>query len=531
MSSAPMSRRTRTVLIVSVLAVVAAVGSFVSFKVLNREPEAPQPSAREFLARSGDQFVLDGQPFFTAGSNNYRPMRIAPVLVDEIMRVAAENNLGIMRVWGFNDVGNADGTNAVDTSNASAYFHYWDGDSPAYNDSETGLQKLDYVIASAKQHGIRLVIPFVNNWASFGGMDQYVRWAEGDFHSDFYTDPTIKGWYRDWVAHLLERTNVYTGVRYKDEPTIAFWELANEARCGGGGQYPPSPGCTTETITAWAQEMAAYVKSIDRLHLLGFGDEGFFCDPSSPQAAADQPGGWTYDCSQGVDAEAIARIDEIDMVGLHVYPDHWGTTAGWATDYITRHAQLADEVGKPLFIGEYGWRGDAPRNAVFHQWLTAFRAGGGDIALYWQMQPRSPATTPQDTDGFTAYCPSAVCTQVSYWSQAMQSGRTDFPPVADDDFVVVDAGETATLDLLASDVSLFSTLDAATVDLDPATSGVQQSLTLPSGSVSVAAGTLTYTPSAGYSGRVEFSYTVSDVTGRSSDVATVVIRVLEPADA
>jgi mannan endo-1,4-beta-mannosidase len=213
------------------------------------------------------------------------------------------------------------------------------------------------------------------------------------------------------------------------------------------------------------------------------------------------------------------------MVGMHLYPDHWGTTVEWSTEYISDHARLAAEVGKPLFMGEYGWRGSAPRNAVFHQWLNAFQTGGGDIALYWQMQPRSPETTPADTDGFTAYCPSPVCTQVSYRSEAMQTGRTDFPPVADDDFLVLDPGVTGTLDLLASDISPFSTLDTGSVDLDPAASGIQQSLTLPSGSLEVADGTLTYVPTAGYSGRVEFSYTVTDTAGRMSNVATVVIRV------
>ena len=50
------------------------------------------------------------------------------------------------------------------------------------------------------------------------------------YHDDFYTDPTIIGWYKEWIAHVLERTNTLTGVRYKDDPTIAMWELGNEPR-------------------------------------------------------------------------------------------------------------------------------------------------------------------------------------------------------------------------------------------------------------------------------------------------------------
>lgn len=503
------------IIAVAVAVVAAAVVAVVVW------PREQVPPASQFVARDGDRLVLDGAPFTAAGSNNYRPFFIQPGLVDNIMRTAAENDFRVMRVWGFNDIGLADGTNSVDPQNITTYFHYWDGEKPAYNDGANGLEKLDYVIASAKRHGIKLVIPFVNNWASFGGMDQYVRWADAAYHSDFYTNPTIKQWYRDWVTHLLERTNIHTGLKYKNEPTIAFWELANEARCEAAGQYPVGPDCTTETIASWAREMAAFVKSIDSNHLLGFGDEGFMCDPPGVADTAH----FAYDCSTG-DARAIAQIEDIDVVGLHLYPDHWGTDPDWATEYLRAHVDLANEVGKPLFLGEYGWRGpSAHRNAVFHQWLTEFHTGGGDIALYWQMQVRSPAFTPADQDGFTAYCPSAVCTQVKYWSQAMASGRTDFPPVSDEDFIVLRAGTTGTADVLANDVSLFDQLDRESVDLDPTGDGIQQSVSVPAGTLTVADGVLTITPEAGYTGQFELAYTVADTQGRLGEVTTVVVRV------
>lgn len=63
-----------------------------------------------------------------------------------------------------------------------------------------------------------MVSPLVNNWRDFGGMDQYVKWRGGSFatlagetrplyHDDFYTDPVIKGWYKAWISHLLNRVN------------------------------------------------------------------------------------------------------------------------------------------------------------------------------------------------------------------------------------------------------------------------------------------------------------------------------------
>ena len=186
---------------------------------------------------------------------------------------------------------------------------------------------------------------------------------------------------------------------------------------------------------------------------------------------------------------------------------------------------MANEVGKPLFLGEYGWRGSAPRNVVFHQWLSAFHAGGGDIALYWIMQPRSEALTPLDQDGFTAYCPSPVCTQVSYWSQALLDGRTDFPPVADADFKIAAAGGPVAVDVLSSDVSPFSRLDRGTVDLDHGTAGTQATVTLPDGTAEAVDGTVTYTPAVGFTGTARIPYTISDVEGRASNVATLTIEV------
>jgi mannan endo-1,4-beta-mannosidase len=271
-------------------------------------------------------------------------------------------------------------------------------------------------------------------------------------------------------------------------------------------------------ITEWATEMAAFVKSIDSNHLLGLGDEGWLCTGGGE-------GHWAYDCSQGVDGEAIAAIDDIDMVGMHLYPDHWGTSVDWSEQYILDHAALAEEVGKPLFIGEYGWRGDGPRSVVFHQWLTAFFASGGDVALYWIMQPRDEYTTPPDSDGFTAYCPSAVCAQVGQWTVAQRDGERALPPVAETDVLATDAGAAGEVDLLANDVTLFSTLDVASVDLDPEAAGVQSSLTVEAGELSVADGVLTLVPADGFVGRDEIAYVVSDADGLVSAPARVTLRV------
>lgn len=43
-----------------------------------------------------------------------------------------------------------------------------------------------------------------------------------------------------------------------------------------------SGSCTPATITAWAKDISAYIKSIDSNHLVAIGDEGFYNQPGAP---------------------------------------------------------------------------------------------------------------------------------------------------------------------------------------------------------------------------------------------------------
>src|SRR5690606_24416531 len=201
------------------------------------------------------------------------------------------------------------------------------------------------------------------------------------------------------------------------------------------------------------------------------------------------------------------------------------TDVEWSRQWILDHLAIAEEVGKPIFIGEYGWRGGAPRNVVFHDWMSAFEEGGGDIALYWWMQPRNEFSTPTNSDGFSAYCPSPVCTQTMYRSRGMATGARNWPPVPEVDLVTATSGETATVDLLANDVSLYGEIDAASLDLDPAADGVQSTLSVPAGELSVVGGVLTFTAAADFTGRAELAYTVDDTAGLTSAETSLVLQV------
>lgn len=68
---------------------------------------------------------------------------------------------------------------------------------------------------------------------------------------------------------------------------------------------------------AWIMEMASFVKSIDRNHLLEAGLEGFY-GQTTPWRTRLNPGYYI-----GTDFIANNRIRGIDFATVHSYPDQW----------------------------------------------------------------------------------------------------------------------------------------------------------------------------------------------------------------
>ncbi len=481
----------------------------------------------EFVTRNGARLELSGSEFRFAGSNNYYLMYSSRVMVDDVLEAAARAGFNTMRTWGFLDIGTPGGADSVRGPSNGIWFQHWDGNAPAYNDGPSGLEKLDYVVQKAGELGVRLIIPLVNNWSDFGGMDQYVRWramSSGEtrewFHDDFYTDLTIRGWYQDWITHVIERVNTLTGVPYRDDPAIAMWELSNEARCGGSGTYPRSDGCSTATLTEWVETMSAHIKSLDPNHLVGVGDEGFYC-------LGDAGEHWTEQCSDGVDTIAFARAPGIDVLSAHLYPEDWGTDAAWGTEWIARHIADAKAVGKPSLIGEFGLRNTTIRNRVYHEWLDAIVSQQGNGGLYWILSGRQDNGAPYgDFDGFTVYEQTPLFQTLKNFAQSLIAGAPgDYPPVADHDVGYLTHDTTAVFDPLSNDVAYGQDPASLAIDLDVEQSGIQSSLAREGYQVEASAAGVTFTPAPSYVGRVELDYRAHDAAGRESNSARLSIVV------
>lgn len=343
-------------------------------KVLNVEADDDG-----FVKTRGVQLVVNGSPYYANGFNAYWLMYVASDpsqrnKVSSAFQEASNHGLNIARTWAFSDGG---GYKPLQYSPGS------------YN--EEMFQGLDFAIAEARKYGMKMVLSLVNNYENMGGKKQYVEWARSQGQSinsedDFFTNPVVKGYYKNHIKAVLTRRNSMSGVAYKDDPTIMAWELMNEIRC-------PSDQ-SGKTVQAWISEMASYLKSIDGNHLLEAGLEGFY-GQSKPDSNPN--------FNVGTDFIANNQIPGIDFATVHSYPDQWLSSSGYEDQiafldrWLNEHIQDAQNtLHKPLLFAEFGIStksfggNSAPRDRLFNTVYSAIyssaSSGGAAVGgLFWQL--------------------------------------------------------------------------------------------------------------------------------------------------
>jgi mannan endo-1,4-beta-mannosidase len=232
--------------------------------------------------------------------------------------------------------------------------------------NESLLKGLDFFLSEMGKRKMKAVIFLNNYWEWSGGMSQYVTW----FSDDPIVDPYIS---RDWIgfmAHsakfyhldpaqeaflyfvkkIVDRKNSISGILYKNDPTIMSWELANEPRPGPDGEIGRQ---NLEVFYCWIQQTAAFIKKLDKNHLVTTGNEGIWGSIRDEQVFL-----------------TIHRFKEVDYATFHLWPKNWGwfrvhqpdetlpSTLKNAQAYFNRHAELSGSLCKPFVLEEFGMERD-----------------------------------------------------------------------------------------------------------------------------------------------------------------------------
>lgn len=324
-----------------------------------------------FVQRCGINFCLDGKTYYFAGANTYdvftyggsygdtETQYMDKARIDAHMAELQADKVSVLRLWMF----------------SHESWHGFETGKGVYNDQQFAL--FDYVIEAAKAHDIRLIPVFENYWEAYGGIDTRLKW-EGlsgghPGRAVFFDKTRCPGCftqYKNYVNYALNRTNHYSGVKYKDEPAIFAWELMNEPRYQDVSADENKSGAT---LRKWVDEMASYVKSIDPNHLVGTGMEGH---ESRYGFGGDEGNPFVY----------IHQSPYIDFTSAHPYPN-----AGWANLTLDQTRTLIakwisdshDVVGKPFFMGEFNTEGNADRVAWWTALYADFEARDGDGSAFW----------------------------------------------------------------------------------------------------------------------------------------------------
>jgi mannan endo-1,4-beta-mannosidase len=313
----------------------------------------PGPVSGRFVTASGGKFILAGHPYYFVGANFWQGMNLG-VEGPSGNRSQLDQELDRLQKLGITNLrvmAASEGPNSEPYRMVPALM-----DAPGVYDQSV-LDGLDYLIAQMARREMKAVMVLNNYWQWSGGMGQYVSWHEktpipypGDYATfiayvaKFYACEQCQTWFRDHIQTIINRTNPYTGLKYRDDPAIFAWELANEPR-----RYP----------VEWINATAAYIKSLDPNHMVTTGSEG------------TPPGG-----SQNF--ILTHQGANIDYATIHIWPGNWGwytpnspatydNAESLSINYFQTHAVEAASLGKPLVLEEFGLARDwEPLHDIFN---------------------------------------------------------------------------------------------------------------------------------------------------------------------
>ncbi len=85
--------------------------------------------------------------------------------------------------------------------------------------NEDAFKALDKVLQVANELGVRVIIPFIDNWRWWGGVGEYAAFR-GKERQAFWTDPELIADFEKTIEFIVDRKNTFTGVQYKDDKAI-----------------------------------------------------------------------------------------------------------------------------------------------------------------------------------------------------------------------------------------------------------------------------------------------------------------------
>lgn len=317
-------------------------------------PATPAPTAVSatplpagFVSRSGTELTLGGRPFVFTGFNIYQ--------------ANSRSNCSYTMGTG----------SALDTAltgiAGSEVFRAWFFQRLATTNGQRDWRAFDHTLAVARAHGVKVVVTLANQWGSCESPTSQYKWDS--WYTGGYKTQILPGTivpYRQWVQEMVSR--------YKNDPTIAMWQLMNEAEVKKDNTSTCAPA---SDLYNFAADVSGLIKSIDPHHLVSLGTMG-----------AGQCG------SQDTDYKLINSVATIDVCEYHDY----GHETQALPANLARDIAACNALAKPLFVGESGIKATSvggtlsSRAAAFDAKVSAMLKAGARGFLVWSWNNAAPTT-------------------------------------------------------------------------------------------------------------------------------------------
>lgn len=182
------------------------------------------------------------------------------------------------------------------------------------------------------------------------GWGNWTHASDGPFNrmaNRFYIDAAAQKIFDDHVLKVLNRKNTVTGLIYSQDPTIMAWEPMNEPQVQRDYSEPHPE---EDAMIKWHNRIAGLIKANAPLQLVTTGFEGMQ--------------GRRY-------FMAMAESRDIDYACIHMWPHIWGyydmldpsrenldRALKFVEGYVAQAEKWTRELGKPLFVEEFGFPRD-----------------------------------------------------------------------------------------------------------------------------------------------------------------------------
>jgi mannan endo-1,4-beta-mannosidase len=273
------------------------------------QPARADTTTTGFVKSSGTQLLVNGQQWKFAGYNLpcAQPFQLsADALGAYLDNIKLNSSANVVRVWFFQS-----------------------------NGGPGNWAPFDNVIAALKARGMRAIPTLVNEWPTCEPTttQKTLSWYQAGYKQTGDGYPLS---FRDFATQVA--------AHYANEPTVAFWQLVNEA------EAPSAAGTCDETAAAnalrsFSDDMAGAIHQVDPNHLVDLGTQG------------------TGQC--GTNGSADYRFVHAGALGLCEYHDYGNAGQALPTDGVNLlKERIADcnSLNKPIFVGESGIAGNVQRD-------------------------------------------------------------------------------------------------------------------------------------------------------------------------